>query len=41
VDVPDFLARHRPRSGALPGKVKVAIGELIRSEISPKELSND
>ena len=40
VDVPEFLARHRPRPGALPGKVKLVIGDLIRSEISPKELSN-
>jgi hypothetical protein len=40
VDVPEFVARHRPRPGALPGKVKVTIGDLIRSEISSKELSN-
>ena len=35
------LARQRLRPGTLPGKVNLAIGDLIRSEISPKELSND
>ena len=29
-----------PGPGTLPGKVKVAIGDLIRSEMSLKELSN-
>jgi putative NADH-flavin reductase len=35
VDV-QVLARQRPRLGTLPGKVEVAIGDLIRSEISPE-----